>query len=121
MALVTSLRDGMNLVSYEFVACQASKKGVLILSEVRVIQLLLQVTNALSSFYGFPFQFAGAAQSLGAGAILVNPWNITEVAASIGYALTMPADEREKRHRHNFTHVATHTSQEWAETFVRYV
>jgi trehalose-6-phosphate synthase len=34
VALVTSLRDGMNLVSYEFVACQASNKGVLILSEV---------------------------------------------------------------------------------------
>ncbi|KAL1829613.1 hypothetical protein ACET3Z_008025 [Daucus carota] len=95
VALVTSLRDGMNLVSYEYVACQASKKGVLILSE-----------------------FAGAAQSLGAGAILVNPWNITEVAASIGYALNMPADEREKRHHHNFMHVTTHTSQEWAETFV---
>nr|APR72759.1 TPS1.2a splice variant [Actinidia chinensis] len=95
VALVTSLRDGMNLVSYEFVACQDSKKGVLILSE-----------------------FAGAAQSLGAGAILVNPWNITEVAASIGYALNMPADEREKRHNHNFMHVTTHTSQEWAETFV---
>ncbi|CAA0832395.1 Alpha-alpha-trehalose-phosphate synthase [Striga hermonthica] len=95
VALVTSLRDGMNLVSYEFVACQAFKKGVLILSE-----------------------FAGAAQSLGAGAILVNPWNVTEVAASIGYALTMPAEEREKRHQHNFTHVTTHTSQEWAETFV---
>lgn len=95
VALVTSLRDGMNLVSYEFVACQDEKKGVLILSE-----------------------FAGAAQSLGAGAILVNPWNITEVAASIDYALTMPADEREKRHRHNFMHVTTHTSQEWAETFV---
>ncbi|XP_061356394.1 alpha,alpha-trehalose-phosphate synthase [UDP-forming] 1-like [Gastrolobium bilobum] len=95
VALVTSLRDGMNLVSYEFVACQASKKGVLILSE-----------------------FAGAAQSLGAGAILVNPWNITEVAASIGYALDMPADEREKRHQVNFKHVTTHTSQEWAATFV---
>ncbi|XXG86564.1 hypothetical protein AAC387_Pa11g1430 [Persea americana] len=95
VALVTSLRDGMNLVSYEFVACQDSKKGVLILSE-----------------------FAGAAQSLGAGAILVNPWNITEVAASIGYALDMPADEREKRHRHNFTHVTHHTAQDWAETFV---
>ncbi|KAJ8761922.1 hypothetical protein K2173_006524 [Erythroxylum novogranatense] len=95
VALVTSLRDGMNLVSYEFVACQASKKGVLILSE-----------------------FAGAAQSLGAGAILVNPWNIQEVAASIGYALNMAADEREKRHHHNFMHVTTHTSQEWAATFV---
>lgn len=34
VALVTSLRDGMNLVSYEFVACQEAKKGVLILSEV---------------------------------------------------------------------------------------
>ncbi|KAK9267678.1 hypothetical protein L1049_010110 [Liquidambar formosana] len=95
VALVTSLRDGMNLVSYEFVACQALKKGVLILSE-----------------------FAGAAQSLGAGAILVNPWNVTEVASSIGYALNMPAEEREKRHWHNFMHVTTHTSQEWAETFV---
>uniref|UniRef100_A0A7N0RB76 alpha,alpha-trehalose-phosphate synthase (UDP-forming) n=1 Tax=Kalanchoe fedtschenkoi TaxID=63787 RepID=A0A7N0RB76_KALFE len=95
IALVTSLRDGMNLVSYEFVACQDVKKGVLILSE-----------------------FAGAAQSLGAGAILVNPWNITEVAASIGQALNMTAEEREKRHKHNFTHVTTHTAQEWAETFV---
>ncbi|XP_023765538.1 alpha,alpha-trehalose-phosphate synthase [UDP-forming] 1 [Lactuca sativa] len=95
IALVTSLRDGMNLVSYEFVACQDEKRGVLILSE-----------------------FAGAAQSLGAGAILVNPWNITEVAASIGQALNMSAEEREKRHLHNFSHVTTHTAQEWAETFV---
>lgn len=37
VALVTSLRDGMNLVSYEFVACQEAKKGVLILSEVRIL------------------------------------------------------------------------------------
>ncbi|KAL0905546.1 hypothetical protein M5K25_023976 [Dendrobium thyrsiflorum] len=95
VALVTSLRDGMNLVSYEFVACQGVKKGVLILSE-----------------------FAGAAQSLGAGALLVNPWNITEVADSIAKALNMPADEREKRHRHNYAHVTTHTAQDWAETFV---
>ncbi|GMH05570.1 hypothetical protein Nepgr_007410 [Nepenthes gracilis] len=95
VALVTSLRDGMNLVSYEFVACQDAKKGVLILSE-----------------------FAGAAQSLGAGALLVNPWNITEVAASIGKALNMSDEEREKRHRLNFAHVTTHTAQEWAETFV---
>ncbi|XP_054812417.1 alpha,alpha-trehalose-phosphate synthase [UDP-forming] 1-like [Prosopis cineraria] len=95
VALVTSLRDGMNLVSYEYVACQERKKGVLILSE-----------------------FAGAAQSLGAGAILVNPWNITEVAAAIDQALNMPSEEREKRHAHNFSHVKTHTAQEWAGTLV---
>lgn len=34
-------------------------------------------------------EFAGAAQSLGAGAILVNPWNITDMAAAIEDALTM--------------------------------
>ncbi|KAI4333464.1 hypothetical protein L6164_018274 [Bauhinia variegata] len=95
VALVTSLRDGMNLVSYEFVACQGQKKGVLILSE-----------------------FAGAAQSLGAGAILVNPWNISEVANAIDQALNMTSEEREKRHKHNYSHVKTHTAQEWAETFV---
>lgn len=50
----------------------------------------------------------------------MNPWNITEVASSIGQALNMRADEREKRHHHNFYHVTTHTAQEWAETFVRY-
>ncbi len=44
-------------VSYEYVACQSDNAGVLVLSE-----------------------FAGAAQSLGAGAILVNPWNITDMA-----------------------------------------
>eukprot|EP00249_Psilotum_nudum_P019213 c27145_g1_i1 orf=266-3322(-) len=93
--LVTSLRDGMNLVSYEFVACQNMKRGVLILSE-----------------------FAGAAQSLGAGAILVNPWNISDVAAVIKDALDMPEDEREECHRHNFEHVTTHTARVWADTFV---
>lgn len=51
----------------------------------------------------------------------MNPWNITEVAAAIGQALDMSAEEREKRHRHNFSHVTTHTAQEWAETFVRFV
>ncbi|CAM6105282.1 unnamed protein product [Calypogeia fissa] len=95
VALVTSLRDGMNLVSYEYVACQNGRKGVLVLSE-----------------------FAGAAQSLGAGAILVNPWNVSDVAMSIEDALTMSEAERNERHRHNFMHVTTHTAQAWADTFV---
>lgn len=66
VCLVTSLRDGMNLVSYEYVACQTDNAGVLVLSE-----------------------FAGAAQSLGAGALLVNPWNVTDMSAAIHDALTM--------------------------------
>lgn len=86
------------------------------------INRLIFITCFSSSVSHFQFilQFAGAAQSLGAGAILVNPWNITEVANSIAQALNMPSEEREKRHKHNFIHVTTHTAQEWAETFVRY-
>ena len=96
LALVTSLRDGMNLVSYEYVACHTgSKKGVLMLSE-----------------------FAGAAQSLGAGAILVNPWDVTDMSHGIKEALTMSEEEREERHRHNFAHVVAHTAQAWADNFV---
>ncbi|KAL7596638.1 hypothetical protein Lser_V15G30034 [Lactuca serriola] len=95
IALITPLREGMNLISYEFLACQDAKRGVLILSE-----------------------FAGAAQSLGAGAILVNPWNIPEVAASIYYALNMSTEEREKRYLHNFLHVTNYTAQVWAETLL---
>lgn len=95
VALVTSLRDGMNLVSYEYVACQRDNAGVLILSE-----------------------FAGAAQSLGAGAILVNPWNINDLAHAIEYALTMTDSERRERHRQNYMHVTIHTAQTWADTFI---
>ncbi|XP_044457273.1 alpha,alpha-trehalose-phosphate synthase [UDP-forming] 1 isoform X2 [Triticum aestivum] len=95
VALITSLRDGMNLVSYEYVACQESNKGVLILSE-----------------------FAGAAQSLGAGSIIVNPWDIAEVADAIKCALDMPTEDREKHHRHNYELVSRHTAQDWAENYV---
>eukprot|EP01025_Chloroclados_australasicus_P014344 TRINITY_DN16719_c1_g1_i13.p1 TRINITY_DN16719_c1_g1~~TRINITY_DN16719_c1_g1_i13.p1 ORF type:complete len:621 (+),score=58.90 TRINITY_DN16719_c1_g1_i13:936-2798(+) len=95
VALVTSQRDGMNLVSYEFVACQNDNAGVLILSE-----------------------FAGAAQSLGAGALLVNPWNVPQISKAIAHALTMSETERRERHSSNYSHVMQHTAQEWADTFI---
>uniref|UniRef100_A0A061SCE1 Trehalose-phosphate synthase 1 n=1 Tax=Tetraselmis sp. GSL018 TaxID=582737 RepID=A0A061SCE1_9CHLO len=93
--LVTSLRDGMNLVSYEYVACQSDNAGVLVLSE-----------------------FAGAAQSLGSGALLVNPWNIIDVSQAIGDALSMSDTERRERHRQMYVHVTVHTAQAWADTFI---
>ena len=94
--VVSSLRDGMNLVSYEFVACQSKDfPGVLVLSE-----------------------FAGAAQSLGAGAILSNPYNVNELSSAIAYALKMGDSERQQRHRQNFMHVKVHTAQAWGETFI---
>ena len=65
------------------------------------------------------FQFAGAAQSLRTGAIIVNPWDIAQVAGAIKFALDMPAVERENRHKHNYEIVSTHTAQDWAQNFLR--
>lgn len=60
----------------------------------------------------------GAAQSLGAGAVLVNPWNITDMAQAIEDSLSMSEEERRERHRQNYMHVQTHTAQNWADTFI---
>ena len=92
---VTSLRDGMNLVSFEYIACQEKNRGVLVLSE-----------------------FAGAAQALGAGALLVNPYNTDEVAQALSDALNMPLKEREERFMYMSSHIHTHTSAQWAAKFV---
>lgn len=93
--LITSLRDGMNLVSYEFVASQNNDPGVLILSE-----------------------FVGAAQSLGAGSIQINPWNIEEVAKAILTALQLGPEEKKKLFEYGKNYVAHHSSQKWAESYL---
>ena len=74
IALVTPLKDGMNLVCKEYCACNLEGKGVLILSE-----------------------FAGAAAQLHRGAIMVNPYDIEGVSKAIFSAFSMPMDERAKR------------------------
>ena len=65
-------------MSYEYIACQQQRQGVMILSE-----------------------FAGAAQSLN-GSIVVNPWDSQEVADAIFEAVTMDAETRAENHRKLF-------------------
>ena len=92
--IVSSTRDGMNLVSYEYIASQTNRHGVLILSE-----------------------FAGAAQSLN-GSIIVNPWNTEELAESIYEAVTMPEDVRKANHEKLFRFVTKYTAAYWGLNFV---
>ena len=73
--LVTPLRDGMNLVAKEYVACRTNYDGVLVLSE-----------------------FAGAAEQLSA-ALLVNPHDVDAVASTLRRAVTMEPDEMRRRMR----------------------
>jgi len=76
IALITPLRDGMNLVAKEYCACSIDGNGVLILSE-----------------------FAGTADQLGRGALCVNPYDREGTADTIYAAYTMDTDERTSRMR----------------------
>jgi len=94
-ALVTPLRDGMNLVAKEFVAAQnADDPGVLILS-----------------------RFAGAARECTA-ALLVNPYDPEGVAIAINRALSMPLEERRARQAANFKVLVANDLTHWAERFL---
>jgi trehalose 6-phosphate synthase/phosphatase len=92
--LVTPLRDGMNLVAKEFVASRVDSDGVLVLSE-----------------------FAGAAAELD-GAVMVNPYDVDAVAASIERALHMPDAERRARMQTLRRQVMEHDVHAWAAAFL---
>ncbi|KAL9053858.1 MAG: hypothetical protein Q9162_004505 [Coniocarpon cinnabarinum] len=93
VCLISSTRDGMNLVCFEYIMCQAAKKGALVLSE-----------------------FAGASQSLN-GSIVVNPWNTEELADAIHDAVTMGEEQRTVNYQKLEKYVKKYTSAWWGETF----
>eukprot|EP00741_Cyanophora_paradoxa_P022976 tig00021532_g22195.t1 len=92
--LATSLRDGMNLVVQEYIACQQERHGVVVVSE-----------------------FAGSAGNLST-ALRINPWNTEETAGAVARALDMHPSERAARHTHAFRHISKHTSSYWGTSFV---
>jgi trehalose 6-phosphate synthase/phosphatase len=92
--LVTPVRDGMNLVSKEFVASRSDNDGVLVLSE-----------------------FAGAADEL-TDAVIVNPYDVDGMAGAMHRALTMNEDERQTRMRALRTKVLTNDVHQWASAFL---
>lgn len=95
VGLVTPLRDGMNLVAKEYAAAQDEEEpGVLVLS-----------------------RFAGAAEMMDA-ALLVNPYNMEEVANAMQRALHMPAEERRERHQGLMRVIEETDVSIWAEAFL---
>ncbi len=94
VALITPIRDGMNLVCKEFVASRYDHKGVLILSE-----------------------FAGAAQEL-TDALIINPTDTQEVADAIQRGLEMPESEQEQRMIAMREHLQNHTVFRWSHDFL---
>jgi alpha,alpha-trehalose-phosphate synthase [UDP-forming] len=94
LCLITALHDGMNLVAKEFVASRVDEQGVLILST-----------------------FAGASHEL-SDAIIVNPYDIDQMADAIRRALEMSAEERAARMQRMRQVVAEHNVYRWAGSLI---
>lgn len=94
VALITPVRDGMNLVAKEYVASRTDRKGVLILSEM-----------------------AGAAKEMNE-AIIINPNNKREMADAIKTALEMPEEEQIQRNKFLQKRLKRYDVNKWANNFV---
>src|SRR5262249_6337895 len=92
--VVSSLDDGMNLVSKEFVASRSDEDGVLILS-----------------------RFAGSSREL-TSAVLVNPFAVDEIAEAIQQAVEMPQEERRRRMQRMRAAVSENNIYRWAGKFL---
>jgi len=93
-ALITPLKDGMNLVAKEYCAARSDNDGVLILSE-----------------------FAGAAPQLRTGAILVNPYDEIGVAGALNRAMHMGRDERRTRMSRLRAGIRRNNILQWRDNF----
>ena len=98
VGLITSLRDGMNLVAKEYIAAQdVINPGVLVLSE-----------------------FTGAAEEL-SEAVLVNPYDNNSIAQGLYQALNMPILERQLRHQTMLKHLKINSVHVWASNFIDFL
>ena len=95
IAMISPVRDGMNLVAKEFIATRVNLDGVLILSEM-----------------------AGASKEL-FEALLVNPFDLNSMAGAIYKALTMSLNEQKERNRSMQKRLKRYTVQLWASEFMK--
>jgi trehalose 6-phosphate synthase/phosphatase len=95
VALITPLRDGMNLIAKEYLATRTDKTGVLILSEM-----------------------TGAADELGE-AVIINPNNYEEIAEALKTALEMPPAEQKERNQVMQNRLANYDVIRWANDFIQ--
>ncbi len=93
VALITPLRDGMNLVAKEFIASRPNQTGVLILSEM-----------------------AGAAKEMGE-ALIINPFHREDFAKALEQALTMPVEEQIRRNQLLQDRLRRYNVVRWADDF----
>jgi len=95
IALVTPLRDGMNLIAKEYISTKTDSRGVLILSEM-----------------------AGASKAMGE-AVIINPNDIEEIADALEEALEMPEEEQIRRNEILRSRLQSYNVIKWADDFIQ--
>ncbi|KAL5721891.1 hypothetical protein ACHQM5_005477 [Ranunculus cassubicifolius] len=108
--LVTAVRDGMNLIPYEYII---SRQGNEKLDKVLGLDSSTRKKSML-----VVSEFIGCSPSL-SGAIRVNPWNIDSVAEAMDCALGMQEAEKQLRHEKHYRYVSTHDVGYWAHSFLQ--
>ncbi len=94
VALLTPIRDGMNLVAKEYIASRVDQKGVLILSE------MTGASNEMSE------------------ALIINPNNFEEIADTLKFALEMSEEEQIKRNKALQKRLKRYNVEKWANDFI---
>ncbi|KAK4255667.1 hypothetical protein QN277_008639 [Acacia crassicarpa] len=106
--VVTAVRDGMNLIPYEYIACRqgiSDSESCTDLSERKKSMLVIS-------------EFIGCSPSL-SGAIRVNPWNVETTAEAMNEAISMKDEEKQLRHEKHYRYVSTHDVAYWSRSFLQ--
>ncbi|KAJ0635018.1 putative alpha,alpha-trehalose-phosphate synthase (UDP-forming), Trehalose-phosphatase [Helianthus annuus] len=106
--LVTAVRDGMNLIPYEYVICRQGNE--------KLDETLGANPSTPKKSMLVVSEFIGCSPSL-SGAIRVNPWNIDAVAEAMDSALVYADAEKQMRHEKHYRYVSTHDVAYWARSF----
>ncbi|KAE8677544.1 Alpha,alpha-trehalose-phosphate synthase 6 [Hibiscus syriacus] len=108
--LVTAVRDGMNLIPYEYVICRQGNE--------KLDETLGLHPSAPKRSMLVVSEFIGCSPSL-SGAIRVNPWNIDAVVEAMDSALILSEAEKQLRHEKHYRYVSTHDVAYWAHSFLQ--
>lgn len=106
--IVNAVRDGMNLIPYEYTVCRQGS--------VELDKALGVENDEAKNSVIIVSEFIGCSPSL-SGAVRVNPWNIDDVSEKMNSAIKMKDSEKQLRHKKNYKYISSHDVAYWAKSF----
>ncbi|XP_057416084.1 probable alpha,alpha-trehalose-phosphate synthase [UDP-forming] 11 [Lotus japonicus] len=111
--VVSAVRDGMNLMPYEYTVC---RQGSVALDKALGVEGDENGKVKPKQSVIIVSEFIGCSPSL-SGAIRVNPWNIDDLTEAMNSAITMSEAEKHLRHEKHYKYISSHDVAYWARSF----